>query len=300
VVSPTAKRRAIQHTVSEGLGTIRQGCRAMRLRASSFYKAPTLSRSRQLMREATRKMSLKYPCYGYRRITVMLQREGWDAGVDMVQRYRRKHGLQVRRKQRKMKRLGISTSERRQAEYPRHVWSWDIIQDRTESGSALKMLTIIDEYTKESLKIWPAWGIRADDVIEQLEEVMKEYGVPEHLRSDNGSEFIAYAVQDWLKNKNIQTIYIKPGSPWENAYIESFHDKMRTEFLNREIFTNILEARVLCEQFRSEYNNQRPHSSLDYQTPAEFAAIFPSPMGEGRGMYSNINNQAELYIQGVH
>ena len=252
------------------------------------------------MKEAIKAMSWKHPRYGYRRITVMLQREGWHVGTDMVQRYRRSQGLQVKERQRKMRRLGLSTAERQRATHPRHVWSWDFIQDRTEHGGAFKMLTIIDEYSRQCLKIWPSWSIRACDVIKQLEEAIKQYGEPEHLRSDNGPEFIAYAVQDWLKERKVQTIYIKPGSPWENPYIESFHDKLRDELLNRELFVNLLEARVVTEGWRCEYNDQRPHSSLEYQTPNRFAADFSSPMGEEGSKKDINNNQAGLYIGGVH
>ena len=300
MVGPTPKRRAIQHTVSTGMGSVRQGCRALRLQASSFYKVRREAPQKRMMKEAISQMSLKHPRYGYRRVTVMLHREGWHVGTDMVQRYRRSQGLQVRERQCKMRRLGLSTADRQRAEHPRHVWSWDFIQDRTENGSAFKMLTIIDEYSRECLKIWPSWSIRACDVIKQLEEAMEEYGEPQHLRSDNGPEFIAYAVQDWLKARKIKTLYIKPGSPWENAYIESFHDKLRDELLNRELFVNLLEARVLTGAFRIEYNQSRPHSSLDYKTPSAFAADFSSPMGE-EGSKEDINtNQGRLYFGGVH
>lgn len=300
VVSPKAKRRAIQHTVSSGMGNIRQGCRALKLQASSFYKVCRQTPEKKIMKEAINAMSWKYPRYGYRRITVMLQKEGWRLGKDIVQRYRRAQGLQVKDRQKKMRRLGLSTAQRERAAHPRHVWSWDFIQDRTEHGGAFKMLTIIDEYTRECLKIWPSWSIRACDVIKQLEETIEQYGEPEHLRSDNGPEFIAYAVQDWLKEKNVKTIYIKPGSPWENAYIESFHDKLRDEFLNREIFANLLEARIMTEDWRCQYNETRPHSSLDYQTPKQFAKNFSSPMGE-ESSNKDINiNQQKLYFQGVH
>lgn len=280
MVSPRAKRRAIQHTVSFGMGTIRQGCRALRLQASTFYKSPRRSAEAQRLREAIERLSWKHPRYGYRRIAVMLQREGWKVGKDRVQRYRRREGLQVKRRQRKMRRLGLSTAERQRATHPRHVWTWDIIQDRTESGSAFKMLTILDEWSRECLKIWPAWSIRAVDVIEQWQEAMKEYGEPEHLRSDNSSEFIAYAVQDWLKGNAVRTIYITPGSPWENPYIESFHDKLQDELLNREIFSSLQEARVVTEDWRCQYNDERPHSSLGHKSPSRFAADFAAPRGQ--------------------
>ena len=298
MVSPSARRRAVQHVVQEGLGRVREGCRAMRLWTSTFYKVRVLSLAKRRLGEAILKMSHRYPRFGYRRITVMLRREGLAAGKDQVQRFMRREGLQVRKKQHKMKRLGISTAERRRAEHPGHLWCWDIIQDRTERGSAFKMLTLMDEYTRQCPCIWPSWSIRALDVIEQLARAMARYGEPEHLRSDNGPEFIAYAVQDWLKDKNIKTIYINPGSPWENPYIESFHDKLRDELLNRELFVNLAEARVVTEQWRMEYNQNRPHSSLRNLTPDEFAAALP-PMGGTESI--NINkNQAGLTLQGVH
>jgi putative transposase len=313
-----AKRRAIQHTVSEGMGTIRQGCRALGLQVSSFYKAPLIGPEKKLVQEAIKTMSMKHPRYGYRRITAMLQRDGCEVGKDRVQRFRRVQGLQVKKRQRKLRRLGISTAERQRATHPRHVWSWDIIQDSTETGGAFKMLTILDEYSRECLKIWPSWSIRACDVIKQLEEAMEVYGEPEHLRSDNGSEFIAYAVQDWLGERAIKSIYIRPGSPWENPYIESFHDKLRDELLNRELFSNLLEARVLTENWRREYNEIRPHSSLGYKTPMElaaglnnFKASYSQSVGltrplSGGGSTNTIDaneikeHSANLYIRGVH
>ena len=227
----------------------------------------------------------------------MMKRIGVKIGRGQVQRVRRQEGLQVRKKQRKMRRLGISTAERQRADRAGQVWSWDILQDRTENGSAFKMLTILDECTRQCLCIWPAWSIRALDVIEQLAQAMAWYGTPEHLRSDNGPEFIAYAVQDWLKDKFIKTIYIKPGSPWENPYIESFHDKFRDELLKRELFINLAEARVVTENWRLEYNQDRPHSSLKDQTPDEFAAALPP---SGGTEIINIKNQAGLTLEAVH
>lgn len=270
----------------------------MHLWTSTFYKVRVLSLAKRRHGEAILKMSHRYPRYGYRRITVKLRREGVAAGKDQVQRFMRREGLQVRKKQHKMKRLGISTSQRRRAEHPGELWCWDIIQDRTEKGSAFKMLTLMDEYTRQCVCIWPAWSIRAVDVIEQLDRTMARHGQPEHLRSDNGSEFIAYAVQDWLKDKNIKTIYINPGSPWENPYIESFHDKLRDELLNRELFVNLTEARVVTEQWRMEYNQDRPHSSLRDLTPDEFAAALP-PSGGTDSINTN-KNQARLTLQSVH
>ena len=268
----------------------------MRLMRSTFYKVRVLSEEKRKNRLRIIELSQKHPRYGYRRITAMMKREAIAIGRGQVQRVRRQEGLQVRKRQRKMRRLGISTAERQRAVAAGQVWSWDILQDRTEKGSAFRMLTILDEYTRQCLCIWPSWSIRALDVIEQLDRAMARYGTPEHLRSDNGSEFIAYAVQDWLKDKNIKTIYIKPGSPWENPYIESFHDKLRDELLNRELFVNLAEARVVTEQHRCEYNQDRPHSSLGDRTPDEFAAALP-PSG---GMSIINKNQAGLTLESVH
>ena len=143
--------------------------------------------------------------------------------------------------------------------------------DQTENGTRFRILTLIDEYTRQSMGMRVDWSIRAVDAITVLAAAMAEYGAPGHLRSDNGPEFIAYAIQDWLREKAVKTIYIAPGSPWENGYIESYHDKLRDECLNREIFGSLREARVVLEQWRKHHNEERPHSSLGYQTPEEFA-----------------------------
>jgi putative transposase len=212
-------------------------------------------------------LSQAHPRHGYRRITALLRRAHWEVNPKRVARVRRQEGFQVSKRQRKMRRLGTSTGLRQRATRPNEVWSWDFVEDQTERGSKLRRLTLIDEYTRQCLAVHVAWSIRAVDVITVVEAAMERYGVPEHLRSDNGPEFIAYAIQDWLKQRQVKAIYIKPGSPWENGHIESFHDKFRDECLNREIFGSLLEAKVLVEQWRMEYNTSRPHSSLRYQTP---------------------------------
>lgn len=224
-------------------------------------------------------LSQAHPRYGYRRVRALLRRAGHEVNAKRVQRVRRKEGLQVSRKQRKLRRLGFSTAERQRALRTNHVWSWDFVEDATENGTRFRVLTLIDEHTRECLVVHVDWSIRAVDVIRVVEAAMARYGVPTHLRSDNGPEFIAYAIQDWLREKNVKTIYITPGAPWENAYIESFHDKLRDECLNREIFGSLMEARVVIEQWRLEYNAERPHSSLGYQTPAEFAGRTVAPSG---------------------
>ncbi len=169
-----------------------------------------------------------------------------------------------------MRRLGLQQSERLRAIKPLEVWSWDFVEDQTENGTRFRILTLLDEHTRQSLAVHAAWSIRAVDAITVIEAAIERNGAPQYLRSDNGSEFIAYAIQDWLKQRQIKTLYIKPGSPWENGHIESFHDKLRDECLNRELFGTLSEARVILESWRIEYNERRPHSSLGYQTPAEF------------------------------
>jgi putative transposase len=180
-------------------------------------------------------------------------------------------GCKCAKQQRRMKRTGLSTAERRRAHRRNEVWSWDLLHDQTEIGSCFRVLTLMDEYTKECLAVQVAWSIRAVDAITVIQAAMARYGQPENLRSDNGPEFIAYAVRDWMADHDVKTIYITPGAPWEQPFIESFHDKLRDECLNRETFGSLLEAKMVIEQWRVEYNERRPHSALGYLTPAEFA-----------------------------
>lgn len=264
--------------VEESLGVTAQACRALGLSRSGFYLVKQASVESRRMRKEIIALSQKHPRYGYRRVTAMMRRDGFVINSKRVQRVRREEGFQVSKKQKRTKRLGSSTAERQRATHPNHVWSWDFVSDQTESGSCFRMLTLLDEYTREFLTVHLAWSIRAEDVITVVEAAMIRYGKPEHLRSDNGPEFIAYKIQDWLKDKSVKTLYIKPGSPWENGHIESFHDKLRDEHLNRELFGSLLEAKVLVEAWRIEYNEQRPHSSLGYKTPEEFAASWQSPL----------------------
>jgi len=304
VVSPSAKRRAVKLVIELGLGTTAEACRALGLARSSYYRNSTMSMEKRKLQGQIVDLSQEHPRYGYRRVTALLRREGHEINTKRVQRVRRKEGLQVSRKQRKLRRLGVSTAQRQRALKVNHVWSWDFVEDQTENGTQFRVLTLLDEYTRECLAVHVDWSIRAVDVIRVVETAMARNGTPEHLRSDNGPEFIAYAIQDWLKAKSVKTIYITPGAPWENPYIESFHDKVRDECLNREIFGSLWEARVVIEQWRLYYNAERPHSSLGYQTPAEFAgrAINCSGLRSGyalppsRTVDQNIKPMAELYL----
>ena len=217
------------------------------------------------------RFSRKYPRYGYRRIRAMLQREGWKASRKLVQRIRRMEGLGVRGKPPRQRRQGTSTAVPTQATALNEVWSWDFVHDRTDNGSSLKMLTLIDEYSRECLKIQVARKLRSSEVLNALAEVMAGRRVPKYLRSDNGPEFIAVEVQQWLGKMGIGTIYIEPGSPWQNGYVESFHNRLRDECLNQEIFLSVTEARVVIEEWRCFYNRVHPHSRLGFQSPEAYA-----------------------------
>ena len=216
----------------------------------------------------------EHPRYGYRRIWALLRREGWVVNRKRVYRLWRGAGLKVRQKARKKRHLGVSTNGcvRHRAEHMDHVWAWDFIFDRTAGGRTLKWLSIVDEYTRECLALVVARSIRAEDVLDVLAELFVVRGVPGHMRSDNGPEFIAEAVRSWLEKTGAKTLYIAPGAPWENGYAEAFHSRLRDELLNVEEFTSVAEARVFAERWQLEYNHRRPHGALGYQTPAEYAA----------------------------
>ena len=220
-------------------------------------------------------LATRYGRYGYRRITAMLKDKGWRVNHKRVERIWRKEGLKVPKKQPRRGRLWLNDGSciRLRPEHKDHVWSYDFMIDRTANGRAFKILNIIDEYTRECLAILIDRKIRNQDVIDLLFNLFIFRGIPEHLRSDNGPEFTASAVRKWLTRLGVKTMFIEPGSPWENGYIESFNGKLRDELLNREIFTTLDEAKVLIEQWRREYNQVRPHSSLGYRPPAPEAIL---------------------------
>ena len=217
-------------------------------------------------------LSHRHPRYGYRRIAALLRREGWRAGKRLVQRLRRACGLRVPPARRKRVRRGHSTGLPTRAEHRGHVWTWDFIADATRRGGALRILTILDEHTRECHVLHADRTLTSEDVLEWLGNAVAEHGAPEYLRSDNGPEFIARKVQAWLAGQKIRTLYIDPGSPWQNGYVESFHGRFRDECLNREHFFTMTEARVVIGDYRDEYNRVRPHGGLGYLSPDEFVA----------------------------
>ncbi|MGC1480269.1 MAG: DDE-type integrase/transposase/recombinase [Chthoniobacterales bacterium] len=203
-------------SVEEGWseGKTASACRALGLARSSYYRVAKVSVESRRVRKEIIDLSSKHPRYGYRRITALLRRDGFEINPKRVARIRREEGFKVSKRRRRMRRLGVSTAERKRAERPREVWSWDFVEDQTEAGSRFRILTLIDEHTRECLATHAAWSIRAVDVIGVVEAAIARYRAPEHIRSDNGPDFIAYAIQDWLAAQAIKTIYIKPGSPW--------------------------------------------------------------------------------------
>jgi transposase InsO family protein len=229
-------------------------------------------------------LATQYGRYGYRRITAMLRQEGWWVNHKRVERIWRQEGLKVPKKQPKRRRLWLNDGSciRLRPEDKDHVWSYDFVTARTDEGKAFRMLNIIDEYSRECLAILVKRHITSQDVIDQLFELFIFRGIPDHIRSDNGPEFTAKAVRRWLNRIGVKTLFIESGSPWENGYVESFNGKLRDELLNREIFTTLTEAKVLIEQWRREYNQVRPHSSLGYRPPApEVNYIDPSNLKGG-------------------
>jgi len=271
MVSPAQKKQAVAYVVDQRLCSERRACRYLGVHRST-YRYPVKSPLPQQVQLHQRIVSLswQYPRYGYRRIRAVLEREGWSVSRKQVQRIRRKEGLKVHPKPQRIPRQGVSTGLPTQATHRNHVWTWDFIFDRTDKGSTLKMLTMLDEYTRQCLAIRVERQIRSGQVLATLWQAMMQYGIPEHIRSDNGTEFIAGKIQRWLRVNQIKTLYIEPGSPWQNGYIESFHSRFRDECLNREWLLNLREARVVIEDWRMHYNTERPHSRLGYLSPENY------------------------------
>lgn len=220
-------------------------------------------------------LATRYGRYGYRRITALLKAEGWRINHKRVERIWRQAGLKVPQKQPKRGRLWLNDGSciRLRPEHKNHVWSYDFVKARTADGRAFRILTLIDEFTRECLAMLVARKITSQDVIDQLFQLFVLRGIPEHIRSDNGPEFTAREIRKWLGSIGVKTLFIEPGSPWENGYIESFNGKLRDELLNREVFYTLTEAKVLIEQWRKEYNGFRPHSALRYRPPAPEAVL---------------------------
>jgi transposase InsO family protein len=222
-------------------------------------------------------LARRFGRYGYRRITELLKMAGWQVNAKRVQRIWRQEGLKVPSKQPKRGRLWLADGSciRLRPEHKNHVWAYDFLSETTHDGRRLRILTVLDEYTRECLAIRVARHITSHDVLYLLSELFLEHDMPEHIRSDNGPEFVAKAVRTWLANLGVRTLFIEPGSPWENGYVESLGGKLRDELLSGEIFYTLKEAQILIEHWRREYNHIRPHSSLKGRPPAPETLLWP-------------------------
>ena len=259
----------------------RRACRSLgQPRSSQRYREAQQRNGESALCGRMRELSLRHPRYGYRRVAALLREEGFEVNVKRVHRLWRREGLKVPQKQRKRGRLtggGGGGSEnachRRRAERMDQVWSLDFCHDRTADGKALKILSVIDEFTRRCLAIEVGRGITGGEVVSVLERLTELHGggPPAHVRCDNGPEFVCRAVRAWLARREVSALYIEPGSPWENGYAESYHARLRDEMLDREEFETLAQARGLLEIWREQYNHERPHGALGYATPEAFA-----------------------------
>lgn len=247
----------------------RRACKAIdQSRSTQRYRVVEI-KDKIKIRNRVIDLAKEYGRYGYKRITILMNQEGFRVNKKQVYRIWREEGLRVPSKQPKKSRLWLNDGScvRLRALYKNHVWSYDFVSDQTKDGRKIKILNIIDEYTRECLISFVARRIRSTDIIFILADLFLKHGLPKHIRSDNGSEFIAKELVKWFKTLNLQPLFIEPGSPWENGYIESFYARMRDELLNGEIFYTLLEAKTVIEMWVKHYNIKRPHSSLKYKPP---------------------------------
>ncbi len=273
-MTPSQHRGAVEHVRCELGVSERRACRALgQPRSTQRYQPRRHERDKALVKRL-HELAQKHPRYGYRRITAKLNEEQWNVNRKRVQRLWRAEGLKVPVKAHKKTRLGKGESacHCRRPEHPHHVWALDFLMDSTMCGERLKFLTVIDEYSRACFSIKVERSMTGKDVATELERLITLHGPPSFIRCDNGPEFIAQAVRKFLADAKVETLFIEPGAPWQNGYSESFNGRFRDELLNLEVFASTLEARVLSERWRREYNEQRPHGALAYKTPQQVLA----------------------------
>lgn len=269
---------AVGHLVEQFNVSERRACKVTgQQRATQRYTPRVASDEDALLQELNRLVG-ENPRGGCRYITMLLQRDGWRINHKRIHRLWKREGYRVPRNVNNKKAIGIGANacDKRKATASNDVWTWDFIHDRSNDGRALKFLVIIDEHTRECLALQPARSFKSTDVLDTLSAIVGERGAPTHIRSDNGSEFIAQAVKRWMTDTGIEALYIEPGSPWQNGYAESFNSRLRDEFLGMNYFNNLNEARTLTRQWKEHYNTQRPQAALGKMTPQEFARSFGS------------------------
>jgi putative transposase len=257
--------------VQQKLGiTERRACKALGQSRGLQRRIPKRQNDEEQLTSDIVKLATKYGRYGYKRITALLRTQGWSVNHKRVERIWRREGLKVPTKHKKKGRLYLNDGScmRLRPCWPNHVWAYDFVADRLKDGTKIRTLTVIDEYTRECLALRTGTSLKADDIMDVLTDLFITRGIPDHIRSDNGSEFTAKSIKEWLPKLNVKTLYIEPGSPWENGYNESFNARLRDECLNAETFYTLKEAQVIIEQWRHHYNHIRPHTSLGYKPPA--------------------------------
>ncbi|NOC46453.1 IS3 family transposase [Ruegeria sp. HKCCD7559] len=270
LLSPARRRACINHVRHKLRVSERRACRVLKQHRSTQRKLPKGRADEKRLVADMIELTRQYGRYGYRRIAALLRDAGWQVNDKRVERLWRREGLKVPMKQPKKGRLWLNDGScvRLRPEHRNHVWSYDFVHCRTDDGTAFRTLNVIDEYSRECLAIRVDRKLNSSDVIDVLSDLFIMRGVPSYIRSDNGPEFIAVAVQDWINAVGAKTAYIEPGSPWENGYCESFNARFRDEFLNGEVFYCLREAQILIEEWRKHYNTKRPHGALGYKPPA--------------------------------
>jgi putative transposase len=279
MVGARVRRQQVAYAEGRGLSR-RRACALLSVARSTLTYQSRLAIQDAPVLASMRRLALQYPRYGYRRVRIFLKREGHTMSADRAHRLWRQAGLQVPRR-RPRRRVATGPPRPLPPTASNHVWAYDFVFDTCANGQTLKCLTVIDEWTRACLAIDVAGGIRSGRVIEVLTQLVSLHGAPRYLRSDNGPEFVATAILRWLADAQIETALIDPGKPWQNATDESFNGKLRDECLTLQWFRHRVDAKVAIEQWRRHYNEVRPHSSLQYLTPAEFTAAEPRGTDHG-------------------
>lgn len=269
-MSASAKRQVVEYLVEAHQMSQRRACHLSGMaRSTARYRRREASGEKELQ-AAVQDYAQRYPQHGYRHITALMRRDGYAVNHKHIERLWRAEGLQLPRRKTVRRRLDEPGEVQKRAESVNQVWSYDFTQDRTERGQLVRVLAVLDEFTRECLILLAARSFPATQVVTVLKWLFATRAVPDHLRSDNGPEFIALSVKDWLTSCSCRTLYIEPGHPWENPFIERFFGTLKAECLNRYTFDTLADAQHLLDQWQIDYNQHRPHSSLDYLTPAEF------------------------------
>ena len=270
MVSPHAKRQAVRYLIVAHHMSERRACQVVAAARSTVRYQPKGRPDDAELVTAVRDFAYRFPQHGYRHITAWMQRAGYRVNHKRVGRIWQQEGLQLPRRTVVKRYFGVHRACHQQAHYPNHVWSYDFTEDRTTQGHRLRVLAVLDEYTRTCLFVYVARSIRATRLLDILHWLFTTHGVPQYLRSDNGPECVAQCVQHWLAEQGSQTLYITPGSPWENPFIERFIGTLKAECLNRYLFDSVVTAQMIVDHYVEEYNQIRPHSALGYLTPVEY------------------------------